>query len=128
LDIAIGQGDIHGMQTAKTRLAEIRQNRDKLFNLIGDLANARGQAQMQYGRAFDACRHAENEMEFLARRIPDLRQRLATARRREEDFSSPINIDNNSSAILSADLQKCETRYLALTGERVVEQFPARAA
>ena len=90
--------------------------------MISALSNRHGLLQGQYGEAHDQWCHAEGEAEFLARRIPDLRRELATAQRREGQYSAYT--DNNSPALISADLQKCESRYLALTGERVPEHSP----
>jgi hypothetical protein len=127
LQSALGRGDLDGVRNAKARLAEIRRQRDDCFDMISALSIRHQLLQGDYGRAFDNFRHAEGEAEFLARRIPELRQRLATARRREGNFSPIVNVDDNSSAIIGAELQKCEDKYFALTGEQVPEQFPTAA-
>jgi chromosome segregation ATPase len=126
LQSALGRGDLDGVRNAKARLAEIRQQRDDCFDTIAALSNRHGVLQSQYGEAFTQWQHAENDAEFLARRIPDLRRRLATARWREGEYDR-YN-DGNSPALLSAELQKCEIRYYALTGQSFAEQSPAAAA
>jgi uncharacterized coiled-coil DUF342 family protein len=126
LDIATRQGDLNAMQAAKARLVEIRNTRDDLFDMISAVGNRHGLLQGDYGRAFDEFRHAENDAEFLARRIPDLRRRLATAQHRASAYS--VYNNNTSPESLSAELRSCEGKYLTLTGQSFSEQFPAAAA
>jgi chromosome segregation ATPase len=126
LDTATRQGNIDGMRAARAGLEEIKKTRDELFDLISALSNRHDALQGKYGEAYAQWQRAEGEVEYLTRRIANLRRDLRKAQRREGEYS--VYNNNTSPESLDAELRACEGKYFALTGQLFSEQSPAAAA
>jgi uncharacterized protein with von Willebrand factor type A (vWA) domain len=122
---ALGRGDLDGAQNAKTRLAAIKKTRDDLPDLIAALSIRHQMVQGKYGEAFNQWQRAEGDVQYLLQHIPDLRRKLATARRRAGEYR--IHNDSTSPEWLGGELQTCEGKYLVLMGEPFPAEVPAAA-
>ena len=115
LQMATGRGDLDGMRNATARIAEIKKNRDELFDVIAALSVQHQLLQGKYSEALYRWQHEENTVEFLTRRITTLRRELATAQQRTSAYS--VYNNNTSPEALSSELRACEDKYLVLAGE-----------